>query len=66
MRITEFAVLFKARETGLCFFGRGGMRTPAGVQDTKKKPVLSYELFLKYGGEGGIDSLRSPFGQIPR
>ncbi|QHO86577.1 hypothetical protein CHQ91_12305 [Klebsiella michiganensis] len=26
----------------------------------KKKPVLSYELFLKYGGEGGIDSLRSP------
>ncbi len=31
-----------------------------------KKPVLSYELFLKYGGEGGIDSLRSPFGQSPR
>ncbi len=29
----------------------------------KKKPVLSYELFLKYGGEGGIDSLRSPCGQ---
>ena len=26
----------------------------------KKKPVLAYELFLKYGGEGGIDSLRSP------
>ncbi|MER1979332.1 hypothetical protein KHU12_25745, partial [Pseudocitrobacter faecalis] len=33
------------------------------VQHTKKKPVLSYELFLKYGGEAGIDSLRSPFGQ---
>ncbi|QDG14514.1 hypothetical protein FKO09_14825 [Salmonella enterica subsp. enterica serovar Thompson] len=32
----------------------------------KKKPVLSYELFLEYGGEGGIDSLRSPFGQSPR
>ncbi len=29
----------------------------------QKKPVLSYELFLKYGGEGGIDSLRSPCGQ---
>ena len=28
----------------------------------KKKPVLSYELFFKYGGEGGIDSLRSPAG----
>ncbi|HAF1789854.1 TPA: hypothetical protein G8N84_001387 [Salmonella enterica] len=25
-----------------------------------QKPVLSYELFLEYGGEGGIDSLCSP------
>ena len=32
----------------------------------KKKPVLAYELFLEYGGEGGIDSLRSPFGQPVR
>ncbi|EKK47457.1 hypothetical protein EC80566_1057, partial [Escherichia coli 8.0566] len=23
------------------------------MQYTKKKPVLSYELFFKYGGEGG-------------
>ena len=38
----------------------GGSHPPAGVQYAKKKPVLSYELFLKYGGEGGIDSLRSP------
>ncbi|TBR64711.1 hypothetical protein D9737_19085, partial [Escherichia sp. E10V4] len=29
----------------------------------KKKPVLSYELFSEYGGEAGIDSLRSPCGQ---
>ncbi len=29
----------------------------------EKKPVLSYGLFFKYGGEGGIDSLRSPCGQ---
>ncbi len=37
---------------------------PRCVQYTKKKPVLSYELFFKYGGEGGgIDSLRSPCGQ---
>ncbi len=33
---------------------------PDGVLYAKKKPVLAYELFLKYGGEGGIDSLRSP------
>ena len=39
---------------------------PAGVQHAKKKPVLSYELFFKYGGEGGIDSLRSPCGQPVR
>ena len=32
----------------------------------KKKPVLAYELFLEYGSEGGIDSLRSPFGQPVR
>ncbi|HAH0849689.1 TPA: hypothetical protein GFY89_24480 [Escherichia coli] len=29
----------------------------------EKKLVLSYELFFEYGGEGGIDSLRSPCGQ---
>ena len=31
----------------------------------KKKPVHAYELFLKYGGEGGIDSLRSPLRGSP-
>ena len=31
----------------------------------EKKPVLAYELFLKYGGEGGIDSLRSPLRGSP-
>ncbi|SXD08910.1 Uncharacterised protein [Klebsiella quasipneumoniae] len=38
------------------------MPTPgmSAVPHAKKKPVLAYELFLKYGGEGGIDSLRSP------
>ncbi|ASI61414.1 hypothetical protein CA210_25660 [Raoultella ornithinolytica] len=30
------------------------------MQYAKKKPVPAYELFFKYGGEGGIDSLRSP------
>ncbi len=43
--------------------GRGFSSPPRCVQYTKKKPVLSYELFFKYGGEGGIDSLRSPCGQ---
>ena len=31
-----------------------GFSSPQRVQYAKKKPVLSYELFLKYGGEGGI------------
>ena len=31
-----------------------GFSSPRCVQYTKKKPVLSYELFFKYGGEGGI------------
>ena len=38
----------------------GVLIPPERVPYAKKKPVLSYELFLKYGGEGGIDSLRSP------
>ncbi len=40
-----------------------GFSSPRCVQYTKKKLVLSYELFFKDGGEGGIDSLRSPCGQ---
>ena len=34
--------------------GRGFSSPPGGVQQAKKKPVLAYELFFKYGGEGGI------------
>ncbi len=41
----------------------GASHPPRCVQYTKKKPVHSYELIIKYGGEGGIDSLRSPCGQ---
>ena len=37
-----------------------GFSSPQQVLYAKKKPVLASELFLKYGGEGGIDSLRSP------
>ncbi len=32
----------------------GVLYPPRWVPHAKKKPVLSYELFLKYGGEGGI------------
>ena len=39
--------------------GRGSS-SPRHVPYAKKKPVLAHELFLKDGGEGGIDSLRSP------
>ncbi|QBM25791.1 hypothetical protein E1B03_10275 [Citrobacter arsenatis] len=28
----------------------------------EKKPVLSYELFLEYGGEGGLTRFARPFG----
>ncbi len=61
--LTPFAV---------CPAGCASSRTPVGashppvdVQHAKKKPVLSYELFLKYGGEGGIDSLCSPLRGSP-
>ncbi|SQC43859.1 Uncharacterised protein [Klebsiella pneumoniae] len=37
----------------------------SAVPHAKKKPVHAYELFLKYGGEGGIDSLRSPLRGSP-
>ncbi|WP_409033670.1 hypothetical protein, partial [Klebsiella pneumoniae] len=39
--------------------GEALLPTPgmSAVPHAKKKPVLAYELFLKYGGEGGIDSL---------
>ncbi|CAJ1249597.1 hypothetical protein JRT4AKPX_JRT4AKP_01215 [Klebsiella pneumoniae] len=43
----------------------GGSHPPRRVAHAKKKPVLAYELFLKYGGEGGIDSLRSPLRGSP-
>ena len=44
-------------------FSRGA--PPPGREYKRKKPVLAYELFLKYGGEGGIDSLRSPLRGSP-
>ncbi len=44
----------------------GGSHPPAVLQHAKKKPAFSCELFFKYGGEGGIDSLRSPCGQPVR
>ena len=43
-----------------------GFSSPRGCATCKKKPAFSCELFFKYGGEGGIDSLRSPCGQPVR
>ncbi len=43
----------------------GGSHPPRWVPHAKKKPVLAYELFLKYGGGGGIDSLSSPLRGSP-
>ena len=39
--------------------GEALLPTPgmSAVPHAKKKPVLAYELFLKYGGEGGLASL---------
>ncbi|SBK68230.1 Uncharacterised protein [Klebsiella pneumoniae] len=61
-----------ARRLAVCPTGVASCRTPVGdshpprwVPHAKKKPVLAYELFLKYGGEGGIDSLRSPLRGSP-
>ncbi len=45
---------------------RLGLLIPPACAIYKKKPVLAYALFFKDGGEGGIDSLRSPCGQISR
>ena len=53
----------------VCPTGCASCRTPVGASHPpwsalcEKKLALSYELFFKYGGEGGIDSLRSPCGQ---
>nr|ABV56057.2 UDP-glucuronic acid 4-epimerase [Boehmeria nivea] len=53
----------------VCPTGCASCRTPVGASHPPwsalcgKKLALSYELFFKYGGEGGIDSLRSPCGQ---
>ncbi len=44
----------------------GGSHSPQRRTTCKKKPAFSCELFFKYGGEGGIDSLRSPCGQPVR
>ncbi len=41
---------------------RSGILIPRSVQHAKKKPVLAYELFLKYGGEGGLTRFARPFG----
>ncbi len=40
----------------------GGSHPPGGCHMRKKKPVHAYELFLKYGGEGGLTRFARPCG----
>ena len=40
----------------------GGSHPPQRVPHAKKKPVHAYELFLKYGGEGGLTRFARPCG----
>ncbi len=40
----------------------GGSHPPRWVPHAKKKPVLAYELFLKYGGGGGLTRFARPCG----
>ncbi len=39
-----------------------GFSSPPVVPHKRKKPVLAYELFLKYGGEGGLTRFARPCG----
>ncbi len=39
-----------------------GFSSPRRVPHAKKKPVHAYELFLKYGGEGGLTRFARPCG----
>ncbi len=43
-----------------------GFSSPRRHAICEKKARISCELFFKYGGEGGIDSLLSPYGQPVR
>ncbi len=43
----------------------GGSHPPGGCRMRKKKPVLAYELFLKYGGEGGLTRFARPCCSSP-
>ena len=35
------------------------------MQHAKKKPVLAYELFLKYGGEAGVNAAQPTITDLP-
>ena len=68
-RCSKTLPAFLSGQPAYCVRGLSNWRcqlsNPGGCHMRKKKPVLAYELFLKYGGEGGIDSLRSPLRGSP-
>lgn len=43
---------------------RPGILIPLDGSQAKKKPVLAYELFFKYGGEAGIRTPDAAFDRI--
>ena len=43
----------------------GVLIPPGGCHMRKKKPVLAYELFLKYGGEGGLTRFARRYSAHP-
>ncbi len=63
--LTRFALSLSNWLRQLSNPGRG-FSSPRRRAHAKKKPAFSCELLFKYGGEGGIDSLRSPCGQPVR
>ena len=56
----------ETRRTAPAVAPRSGILIPPQACNMQKKPAFSCELFFKYGGEGGIDSLCSPCGQPVR
>ncbi len=54
------------RAVARCRTPVGASHPPFSENINEKSPYFRTSSYLKYGGEGGIDSLRSPYGQPVR
>ena len=65
-RCSKTLPAFLSGQPAYCVRGLSNWRcqlsNPGGCHMRKKKPVLAYELFLKYGGEGGLTRFARPCG----